>query len=111
MESIVAGAKEPHRVTRADLDSRRHMDDLLLKQGFSFDVFYDEEHDKCELVELNVFGIRSGCGSCLFHWVVDRARRYLGRITRLKTGVQSHHVKTRLSSHCDTDFEETCSPF
>lgn len=76
MERIVAGAKELHKVICADVDSRRHMDDLLLKQGFSFDVFYDEEHDTCELVELNVFGIRSGCGSCLFHWVVDRAQLY-----------------------------------
>ncbi|KAI7786416.1 hypothetical protein LA080_003657 [Diaporthe eres] len=24
----------------------------------------------------NVFRIRSGCGSCLFHWVVDRAQLY-----------------------------------
>lgn len=76
MERIVAGAMELHKVICADVDSRQHMDDLLLKQGFSFDVLYDEDHDTCELVELNVFGIRSGCGSCLFHWVVDRAQLY-----------------------------------
>lgn len=54
MERIVVVAKELYKVTRADVDNRRHMDDLLLKQGFSFDVFYDEEHDKCELVEERV---------------------------------------------------------
>ena len=76
MERIVAGARELHKAICADVDSGRQMDDLLLKQGFSFDVFYDEEHGTCELVELNVFGIRSGCGSCLFQWVDDRAQLY-----------------------------------
>ena len=76
MKKIVTGAREVHKVICANIDSRRHMDDLLLKQGFSFDVFYDEEHDTRELVELNVFGIRSGCGSCLFQWVEDRAQLY-----------------------------------
>lgn len=75
-ERIIAGARELHRAICEDVDRRRHMDDLLLKQGFSFDVFYDEEHDTCELVELNVFGIRSGCGSCLFQWVDDREQLY-----------------------------------
>lgn len=54
MERIVAEAKELHKVTRADVDNGWHMGDLLLKQGFSFDVFYDEEHGKCELVEERV---------------------------------------------------------
>lgn len=76
VERIVEGARELHKAICGDVDSRRRMDDLLLKQGFSFDVFYDEEHDTCELVELNVFGIRSGCGSCLFQWVDDRAQLY-----------------------------------
>lgn len=76
VERIIAGARELHKAIRQDVDGRRHVDDLLLKQGFSFDVFYDEEHDTCELVELNVFGIRSGCGSCLFQWVDDRVQLY-----------------------------------
>lgn len=76
VERIITGARELHKAIREDVDSRRHVDDLLLKQGFSFDVFYDAEHDTCELVELNVFGIRSGCGSCLFQWVDDRAQLY-----------------------------------
>lgn len=76
VERIIAGARELHKAICADVDSRRRVDDLLLKQGFSFDVFYDEVHDTCGLVELNVFGIRSGCGSCLFQWVDDRAQLY-----------------------------------
>lgn len=47
------------------------LDSLLLKQGFSFDTSYDETTKAVELVELNVFGARSGCGSCLFHWIKD----------------------------------------
>jgi hypothetical protein len=49
--------------------SERAEDKLLLEQGFSFDLFYDEETGRCELVELNTFGVRSACGSCLFQWV------------------------------------------
>lgn len=46
-------------------------DRKLLDQGFSFDVFYDEDTGKSHLVELNVFGARSGLGSCLFDWPRD----------------------------------------
>jgi hypothetical protein len=49
---------------------------LLLEQGFSFDLVYDEERDACSLVELNTFGVRSACGSCLFQWVEDRKVLY-----------------------------------
>ena len=52
------------------------MDQLLLKQGFSFDVMYQEEAKKCCLIELNGFGVRSGCGGCLFHWVKDMDSMY-----------------------------------
>ncbi|KAK0128501.1 hypothetical protein ONS95_000473 [Cadophora gregata] len=48
------------------------MDKLLLEQGFTFDVLFDEESRSCPLIELNSFGARSGCGSCLFHWLRDR---------------------------------------
>jgi hypothetical protein len=51
-------------------------DRLLLEQGCSFDVFYDEDADTCSLVELNTFGVRSACGSCLFQWVDDRRVLY-----------------------------------
>jgi len=54
----------------------RGQDKLLLEQGFSFDLFYKEETERCELVELNTFGVRSACGSCLFQWVKDRKVLY-----------------------------------
>jgi hypothetical protein len=47
------------------------LDQLMLKQGFTFDVMWDEEEERCQLIELNSFGARSGCGSCLFHWLRD----------------------------------------
>ncbi|PVH89552.1 hypothetical protein DL98DRAFT_579343 [Cadophora sp. DSE1049] len=47
------------------------LDKLLLEQGFTFDVMFDEESQSCALIELNSFGARSGCGSCLFHWLRD----------------------------------------
>ncbi|KAF4342682.1 hypothetical protein FBEOM_3342 [Fusarium beomiforme] len=44
--------------------------------GLSFDVFYDETDESSQLVELNVFDARSGCGSCLFHWINDWEKLY-----------------------------------
>jgi hypothetical protein len=51
-------------------------DRLMMEQGFSFDLFYDEDTDRCSLVELNTFVVRSACGSCLFQWVDDRKVLY-----------------------------------
>lgn len=53
------------------LDEETPQDKLLIEQGFTFDVAYDDGRRKLELVELNVFGARSGCGSCLFNWAED----------------------------------------
>ena len=47
------------------------LDDMFLKQGFSFDVLFDEVVERCVLVELNGFGARPWCGACLFHWLRD----------------------------------------
>jgi hypothetical protein len=44
--------------------------DLLLKYGFSFDVALQED-GSVQLVEINPFGALSGCGACLFNWVLD----------------------------------------
>jgi len=52
------------------------MDKLLLEQGFTFDVMYAEDTGECKLIELNSFGARSGCGSCLFHWLSDEVVLY-----------------------------------
>ncbi|KAF5003551.1 hypothetical protein FDECE_9910 [Fusarium decemcellulare] len=60
-----------HREILQDLNPESELDKLLLSQGFSFDIFYDEEKESSQLVELNVFGARSGCGSCLFNWIED----------------------------------------
>ncbi|KAH8195205.1 hypothetical protein TruAng_010623 [Truncatella angustata] len=41
------------------LRSDDETDNLLLKQGFSFDVLFDDQTKQCELIELNVFGTRN----------------------------------------------------
>lgn len=66
VSSITDGIRRIHGDILADLNDNNEMDRLLLKQGFSLDVFYDEECDVFQLVELNGFGARSSCGSCLF---------------------------------------------
>jgi hypothetical protein len=71
---IVEGAKELRRLILEDVDcggKDGSGDRLMMAQGFSFDVLYDESTGGCELVELNPFGAGSPCGSCLFHWVKD----------------------------------------
>lgn len=70
-EKIWRKAVMIHQQILDDLDSSDDMDMLMRTQGFSFDIFYDEDAEAAQLVELNVFGARSGCGSCLFHWVRD----------------------------------------
>jgi hypothetical protein len=73
LERIMQGIRKLHGEILEEVRSGRggDMDKLLLEQGFSFDVFYDEDTGQCSLVELNVFGARSGLGSCLFHWIRD----------------------------------------
>ncbi|KAK2052446.1 hypothetical protein LY76DRAFT_670987 [Colletotrichum caudatum] len=44
---------------------------LLIGQGISFDLLYDEQSHGVELVELNLFEIRNPCGPCLFQWIRD----------------------------------------
>ncbi|KAH8879545.1 hypothetical protein GQ53DRAFT_738482 [Thozetella sp. PMI_491] len=66
----------------ADANGDRAEHRLLREQGFSFDLFFDEEAQKVELVELNSFGIRSPCGSCLFQWLRDRKVLYDEEETR-----------------------------
>ncbi len=58
---IVAYAKES---LHADMMA------LLLEYGFSFDVALQSD-GSVQLVELNPFGAMSGCGACLFNWVLD----------------------------------------
>jgi hypothetical protein len=48
------------------------------KEGFVFDVYVhrDAGMGEVQLLELNPFGIASGCGSCLFNWVTDAETLY-----------------------------------
>lgn len=61
--------------------------EALLEQGFTFDIRLTEnvadvlgmeryQGDPCQLVELNTFGLLSGCGSALFHWIRDYKTLY-----------------------------------
>jgi hypothetical protein len=75
------------------------MDELLLKQGFSFDVSYDEKMGRCCLIELNSFGARSGCGSCLFHWLRDGDVLYGRTVKRDEVGSEElADVEFRISA-------------
>ncbi|KAJ6557979.1 hypothetical protein B0H19DRAFT_1149352 [Mycena capillaripes] len=48
----------------------------LDKEGFVFDVYVHTGIGEVQLLELNPFGIASGCGSCLFNWVTDAETLY-----------------------------------
>ncbi|TFA98180.1 hypothetical protein CCMA1212_010029 [Trichoderma ghanense] len=54
----------------------RELEGVIRRQGFTFDAVYDRGMACCKLIELNTFGVRSACGSCLFHWLEDRALLY-----------------------------------
>lgn len=43
--------------------------------GFTFDIVV-KRSGRVQLVEVNPFGVNSGCGSCLFHWVDDAKLLY-----------------------------------
>uniref|UniRef100_L2G5H5 Cell division cycle protein 123 n=1 Tax=Colletotrichum fructicola (strain Nara gc5) TaxID=1213859 RepID=L2G5H5_COLFN len=60
----------------ADLKSEDENDRIMMAQGMSFDLLYDKDTRTVELVELNPFGVRSPCGSCLFQWIRDREVLY-----------------------------------
>ncbi|KAJ9138324.1 hypothetical protein NKR19_g7883 [Coniochaeta hoffmannii] len=75
-QAIVDGVTAIHSLILEDLKEKNPRDELLVEQGVSFDVFFDEDSGTCQLVELNVFGVTSGCGSCLFQWVKDRDQLY-----------------------------------
>jgi len=74
--SIFAGIQKIQAEIVRDVRVGDAMDHLLRQQGFTFDVLFDEPRSSCELIELNTFGVRSACGSCLFHWVKHRDLLY-----------------------------------
>jgi len=73
---ILRRTESLHRQILEELRPDDELDRLMLSQGYTFDVFFDEEDSACQLVELNSFGVRSACGSCLFQWVRDRPQLY-----------------------------------
>ena len=52
------------------------MTEEVKERGFVFDVFDNPTSAKLELIELNDSGARTGCGSCLFHWIRDARLLY-----------------------------------
>jgi hypothetical protein len=77
VRAILEGAEAVRGLILEEVERRDDAEDrLMMEQGFSFDLFYDEDTDRCSLVELNTFGVRSACGSCLFQWVDDRKVLY-----------------------------------
>jgi hypothetical protein len=75
---ILGGIQDVHAEIIAYMKAHDNSDleSLIRAQGFTFDVLYDENTGKCALIELNTFGVRSACGSCLFQWLKDRASLY-----------------------------------
>ncbi|KND86616.1 hypothetical protein TOPH_08730 [Tolypocladium ophioglossoides CBS 100239] len=57
-EQICTGKMRLHKEIFKDLNDADEGDSLLLRQGFSFDILFDAGERACELVELNVFGVR-----------------------------------------------------
>ncbi|KAK2008702.1 hypothetical protein LZ32DRAFT_539419 [Colletotrichum eremochloae] len=76
IEKVVLEAERLRVQILADLNGNDKTDRLLMEQGMSFDLLYDEEACDVELVELNPFGTRSPCGSCLFQWAKDQEVLY-----------------------------------
>ncbi|KAI0377187.1 hypothetical protein F5Y04DRAFT_285132 [Hypomontagnella monticulosa] len=73
---IAGKCEELRRKIVLNLDVGNEVDLCFLHQGFTFDVWYDEHDGNVNLIGLNAFGMRSGTGSCLFHWREDRGLLY-----------------------------------
>jgi hypothetical protein len=90
---IMSGIKLVHAEILSQLGNG-DTDLLLLEQGFSFDVMWKWDEQRCALIELNGFGARSGCGACLFHWIKDMDVLY-GR--RAATDGKEKEIEFRIS--------------
>lgn len=73
---ILARAEDIYKQIREHILEDDLVAKLLVDQGLTFDVFFDEERDVVQLVELNSFGVMSSCGSCLFQWIEDQELLY-----------------------------------
>jgi hypothetical protein len=76
--NILSGIQKVHAEIVAYMQAHhdKELESFIRSQGFTFDVLYDENAGQCVLIELNTFGVRSACGSCLFQWLKDRAVLY-----------------------------------
>jgi hypothetical protein len=72
VDLVDAGAKGvlADVVAYTEKDLGKDIIELLLKFGFSFDVALQKD-GRVQLVEINPFDALSGCGACLFNWVLD----------------------------------------
>ena len=52
------------------------MTEVLRNRGFVFDIYEDPNTQDVRLIELNDFGVMSGCGVCLFHCIQDARVMY-----------------------------------
>lgn len=77
-QKILSGIQKVHAEIIAFMQKHddHELEKFIRSQGFTFDVLYDENAGRCMLIELNTFGVRSACGSCLFQWLRDRAVLY-----------------------------------
>ncbi|RFU75749.1 hypothetical protein TARUN_6508 [Trichoderma arundinaceum] len=77
-QNILSGIQKVHAEIIAYMHAYddNELESFIRGQGFTFDVLYDENAGECMLIELNTFGVRSACGSCLFQWLRDRAVLY-----------------------------------
>ena len=77
-QKIADAILEGCRAIHALILEHEAMTEVLKRRGFVFDVLEDAGTQEVQLIELNESGARSGCGSCLFHWIRD-ARLLYGR--------------------------------
>ncbi|KAL7791495.1 hypothetical protein V8C37DRAFT_381874 [Trichoderma ceciliae] len=77
-QKIMNGIQKVHAeiIAYMRVHDDNELESFIRSQGFTFDVLYDENAGQCLLIELNTFGVRSACGSCLFQWLKDRAVLY-----------------------------------
>lgn len=75
MNHLLEGIERIHREIMA-YSATNGTKESLDREGFVFDVYVHTGIGEVQLLELNPFGIASGCGSCLFNWVTDAETLY-----------------------------------
>lgn len=76
VKAIVKEVEKIYRTIEAYSANLGQLGQQLLRQGLVFDVSFQEDSTSASLVELTIFGSRSGCWSCLFHWLKDEDLLY-----------------------------------